>query len=190
MGVSSEAFGNSWLIGLQRQRQRRVIAAVAAVGIAIGALGESAVRQLLARREEPAAPQVERVSPVPVPAPEAVARPVQKRAPVAHLAAHRRAAIATHPAPAPLAPVASNAAPAPAPTAAPPPPPPPEPAVQPDEPPAVVAAPAEPKDQPPDVAVAPAAQPSPAEIIIPDDVGVGDHFPSLVPEHPLGAASR
>jgi hypothetical protein len=23
---------------------------------------------------------------------------------------------------------------------------------------------------------------------VPDDIGVGDHFPSLVPEHPVGSA--
>lgn len=30
-------------------------------------------------------------------------------------------------------------------------------------------------------------KPPPAEINVPDDIGVGDHFPSLVPEHPVGS---
>jgi hypothetical protein len=46
--------------------------------------------------------------------------------------------------------------------------------------------PAQPASEAPPAAAALAGRPPPPEINVPDDIGVGDHFPSLVPEHPVG----
>jgi hypothetical protein len=180
--VEFEAQPNLWVDAVRRQRGRRTSVALVVLGILFGALGTEAVHWRSNSDQVPVTPAVASLPPPPeLPAPPAP-RVNQQRT-----AAHRRAVAPAHvavskpvaEAPVAVAPVAVAPVAAPAPIAEAPaaaPAPPPEPPLEPAAEKTEAAPPANTFGKPP-----------PAVINVPDDIGVGDHFPSLVPEHPVGA---